>query len=94
MTSKPLRMIVTIAMDVLVVVAVALTIRLCVVFFGQLEQQGWGQLVIALTNPIVIPFGVLAIKTPYGGFFEVNTALTVVVVLLVEWILSSVRSRA
>jgi hypothetical protein len=64
------------------------------VFFGQLAAQEWGKIVVALTNPLIIPFGVAAIKTPYGGSFEVNTALTVMVVLLVEWGLSGIRARA
>ncbi len=67
MSSKPVRTLITIIMDLLVVVAIVLTVRLCVVFFGQLAAQGWGQTVIALTNPLIIPFGVAAIKTPYGG---------------------------
>lgn len=94
MNGKPVRTFITIVMDLFVVVAIALTARLCVVFFGQLAAQGWGQIVIALTNPLVIPFGVAAIKTPYGGSFEVNTALTIVVVLLAEWVLSGIRARA
>jgi hypothetical protein len=81
-------------MDLFVVVAIALTIRLCVVFFGQLAAQGWGKAVVALTSPLLIPFGVAPIKTPYGGAFEVITALTIVVVLLVEWVLSGIRNRA
>jgi hypothetical protein len=81
-------------MDLFVVVAIALTARLCIVFFGQLAAQGWGKTVIALTSPLVIPFGVSAIKTPYGGAFEVITALTIAVVLLVEWVLSGIRVRA
>jgi hypothetical protein len=81
-------------MDLLVVVAVALTARLCIVFFGQLAAQGWGKAVVALTSPLVVPFGVAAVKTPYGGRFEVNVALTIVVVLLVEWVLSGIRARA
>jgi hypothetical protein len=81
-------------MDLFVVVAIALTARLCIVFFGQLAAQGWGKTIIALTSPLVIPFGVSAIKTPYGGGFEVATALTIVVVLLVEWVLSGIRVRA
>ena len=92
--SRPLRTLITIVMDLLVVVAIALTARLCVVFFGQLMAQGWGKTIVALTNPLVIPFGVAAIKTPYGGWFQVNTALTIVVVLLAEWLLSGVRARA
>ena len=94
MSSKPVRTLITIVMDLLVVVAIILTVRLCVVFFGQLAAQGWGQTVIALSSPLILPFGVAAIKTPYGGVFEVTTALTIVVVLLVEWVLSGVRARA
>jgi hypothetical protein len=81
-------------MDLFVVVAIALTARLCIVFFGQLAAQGWGKTVIALTGPLVIPFGVSGIKTPYGGTFEVVTAFTILVVLLVEWVLSGIRARA
>jgi hypothetical protein len=92
--SRPLRTLITIVMDLFVIVAIALTVRLCIVFFGQLAAQGWGKTVIALTSPLVIPFGVSAIKTPYGGSFEVITALTIAVVLLVEWVLSGIRVRA
>ncbi len=94
MSARPVRTLITIVMDLFVVVAIALTARLCVVFFGQLAAQGWGKTIIALTNPLVIPFGVSAIKTPYGGSFEVATALTIVVVLLLEWMLSGIRNRA
>ncbi len=94
MSSKPVRTLITVIMDLLVVVAILLTVRLCVVFFGQLAAQGWGQTVIVLSNPLILPFGVAAIKTPYSGTFEVTTALTIVAVLLVEWVLSGVRARA
>lgn len=94
MSARPVRTLITIVMDLFVVVAIALTARLCVVFFGQLAAQAWGKTIIALTNPLVIPFGVSAIKTPYGGSFEVATALTIVVVLLLEWMLSGIRNRA
>ena len=94
MKSRPVRTLITIIMDLFVVVAIALTIRLVVVFFGQLAAQSWGKTVIALTSPLVIPFGVTAIKTPYGGSFQVVTALTILVVLLIEWLLSGIRNRA
>jgi hypothetical protein len=92
--SRPVRTLITIVMDLFVVVAIALTARLCIVFFGQLAAQGWGKTVVALTSPLVVPFGVAAVKTPYGGRFEVNVALTIVVVLVVEWVLSGIRARA
>lgn len=81
-------------MDILVVLAIALTVRLVVVFFGQLAAQGWGHAVVAITDRMVIPFGVSAIKTPYGGVFDVQAALTIVVLLGAEWVLSGVRARA
>jgi len=92
--SRPVRTLITVVMDLFIVVAIALTARLCIVFFGQLAAQGWGKAVIVLTSPVIIPFGVAAIKTPYGGGFEVNTVLMIVVVLLVEWLLSGIRARA
>ena len=94
MNSGPVRTLITIVMDLFVVVAIALTARLCIVFFGQLAAQGWGRTVIGLTGPLVIPFGVSSIKTPYGGAFEVATVFTILVVLLVEWVLSGIRARA
>lgn len=91
--SNPVRTIITIVMDALVVVAIAETARLVVRFFGQLAAQGWGEALIALTNPVTIPFGIEAIKTPYGGIFDVDAAVTIAVLLVIEWILSIVRSR-
>jgi hypothetical protein len=94
MGSRPVRTIIMVFMDILIVVAVALTLRVVVMFFGQLASQSWGQAVIVLTQRLVIPFGVAAIKTPYGGRFDVNAALTIFAVLAVEWVLSSIRDRA
>lgn len=92
--SKPVRSILTILMDILVVVAIAETLRLVIRFFGQLSAQGWGEVVIAFTDPVTLPLGLEAIKTPYGGVFDVNAAVTVVLLLVFEWVLSVARSRA
>jgi len=97
--SKPVRTIFTVIMDILIVVAIALTVRMVIMFFGQLAAQGWGEAVIALTNPFVFPFGQMfgfdaLIATPYGGAFDADAALTVVALLVIEWMLSIVRSRA
>ena len=81
-------------MDVLIACAVAVTARLCVGFFGQLAALGWGKAILAFTKMLVIPFGFHAIKTPYGGVFDVNAAATIGVLLVAEWILSGIRSRA
>lgn len=93
MSSRPARTFVTVVMDVLVVLAIVLTVGLVVAFFGQLAAQPWGRSVLALCKPLVIPFGISPIRTPYGGVFSVNAALTIVVLLAVEWVLSGIRSR-
>jgi hypothetical protein len=92
--NKPVRQVLTIVMDLLVIVAVADTVRMVVRFFGAFADKSWGELIVALTSPITIGFGFEAIKTPYSGVFDVNAALTVLAVLVVEWVLSIVRSRA
>jgi len=84
----------TIVMNLLVVLAVAMTIRLVVLFFGQLSAQGWSEAIVALTDPITIPAGLEGIKTPYGGVFDIEAAVTVVLLLVGEWVLSVFRSRA
>jgi len=81
-------------MNLIIAVAVALTLRLTVEFFGQLASQDWGKAVVAFTNPAMIPFGFHSIKTPYGGIFDVNAAIMVALLLVAEWILSGIRSRA
>lgn len=91
---NPVRALLTIIMDVLVLVAIVDVARLIVVFFGELAKLGWAQAIIAFTDYLVIPFGVRPIPTPYGGNFEVNVALTIVGLMLVEWVLSIARSQA
>jgi len=93
MSSRPAKTLITVVMDILVVIAAVLTATLVIVFFGQLASQPWAHSLVALTKPLIIPFGIAPIKTPYGGIFSVNIALTVVVLLAVEWVLSEVRSR-
>lgn len=97
--TNPLRTVFTVLMDLLIVVAIALTVRMVVMFFGQLAAQGWGQALVALTDPVTLPFGAwlgfgARITTPYGGVFDAEAGLTVVALLVVEWVLSIIRSRA
>lgn len=91
--SSTARTLLTILMDILVACAIAMTLRLFVEFFGQFASQSWGKAVIAFTNPLIIPFGFHAIRTPYHGVFDVNAALMVAAFLLLEWVLSGIRSR-
>ena len=92
MSNRPGKVIVTIIMDLLIVCAVAVTVRIGVRFSGQFAAQHWGKVFVAYTSMLVIPFGFHAIKTPYGGVFDVTAALTILVVLVVEWILEGVRT--
>ena len=92
-SSRALYTVLTIVMNLLIACAVTVTLRLLVEFFGQLAHADWGKAVIAYASPLVIPFGAHPVKTPYGGFFDLNAALTIGVYLLLEWVISSVRSR-
>ena len=93
MSSKSGRTLLTVVMNVLVFVAIALTVRLVVMFFGQIASMDWAKAVVSVTNLLVIPFGIEPIKTPYGGVFDANAALTILVVLVAEWVLSLARGR-
>jgi hypothetical protein len=91
-SSRP-RGVLTVVMNVLVFVAILLTIRLVVMFFGQIASQEWAKTVVSVTDLVVVPFGIDAIKTPYGGVFDANAALTILLVLVIEWVLSLIRGR-
>lgn len=77
----------------LIAVAIALTARVVVLFFGTLAAQGWAEAIVTITDRFVIPFGIEPIKTPYGGIFDVDASLTIVVVVVGEWLLSLARGR-
>lgn len=93
-SSRPLRTIITVIMDVLVVVAVVLCAGLVVEFFGAVSGTDWGQAILRVTEAIDIPLGVADIGNNYGGVFDVEAAGTVVVLLVAEWLLSIARRQA
>lgn len=80
-------------MNTLVVVAFTLTARLVVAFFGGLSASAPGTFVLRATDFITIPFGILPINTPYGGVLDGDGALSILVVMGVEWLLTRVRAR-
>lgn len=94
MAAKPARTLITILMDLLVVLAVLLTVAVVVSFFGALSSQTWGEAILKIADLVTIPFGVAAYKTPYGGVLNIDAALTVGLLLLAEWGLSVMRGRA
>lgn len=94
MAAKPVRTILTIVMDLLVLLAVCLTIGVVVRFFGGLSGTEVGEQYLRFVTVITLPLGLEAFKTPYGGVFDVNATVSVGIVLLVEWALSVARRRA
>lgn len=94
MSSNSSRTLLTVVMNVLILVAILLTVRLVVMFFGQIASLEWAKTYVSVTNLLVIPFGIEAIKTPYGGVFDANAALTILLLLVVEWVLSLARGRS
>jgi hypothetical protein len=90
-SSRPVRRVFVVAMNILIACAALVTVRVGVRFFGQWSSQAWGKAVVALTSPLVINFGLHPIKTPYGGVFDVNAATVVVIYVVVEWVLSRVN---
>jgi len=91
--NKAFRTIITVIMDLLVVIAIALTARIVVEFFGQLAATSWGKTIVSLTDILVVPTDIESVKTPYGGEFDINAAVSVMIVLAAEWLLSVIRSR-
>jgi hypothetical protein len=94
MGGRATRTLLTVAVNILIVLAIALAFRQFLVFSSRIAHLGWAQTYDLLTARLVIPFGTSPIKTPYGGVFDVNNALSVVTFLVAEWLLSVVRDRA
>ncbi|MBI5232258.1 MAG: hypothetical protein HY876_08855 [Coriobacteriales bacterium] len=91
--SRTGRIVVLIIMDLIIVVAVLLTARVLVEFFGTLASQSWAEALVRLTDPIA-GFGIGAdVKTPYGGVFDLAATTVILALLLIEWVLSLVKSR-
>ncbi|MDF1541713.1 MAG: hypothetical protein P1P71_01170 [Anaerosomatales bacterium] len=85
--------ILTLFMNVLFFVAVLITGRVVIEFFGALAMTTAGGAIVSVTDIVIIPAGVAGVRTPYGGVFDVDAAITVGVVLVLEWALSVVRAR-
>jgi hypothetical protein len=94
MGGRAARTVLTVVVDILIVLAIALACRQFIVFSSRIAHQSWAQAFDALTSRFVIPFGVADIKTPYGGVFDVDNALTVLILVGAEWVLSGLRDRA
>ena len=80
-------------MNMLIIVAVLLTARVVVLYFGVLSGTPPAEALIAGTNLFVLPLGVDEVRSLYGGYFDANASVTIMLILLVEWLLSALRAR-
>lgn len=94
MAGKAVHSVLSIVVWVLILILVALSIRQVIRFSGQVASQDWAMAFRMLSDNFVIPFNQKAIRTPYGGWFDVDNALTIVAVLAAEWGMSRVRDAA
>lgn len=85
------RLLLTVVMNVLLVVAALLLARIVIGFFGRFDASPLATQFMDLTAPLVRDFGFEAIKTPYGGVFDVNTGALLVATFAAEWFVAVVR---
>ncbi|MGV8082749.1 MAG: hypothetical protein AB2L09_03810 [Coriobacteriia bacterium] len=80
--------------NILLVWAAALAIRVVVAFFGGIAIYPFPAAFLQVTRAIVVPFGAGTVTSPYGGSFLADTALTMLLLLVVEWAISSRAMRS
>jgi hypothetical protein len=80
-------------MDALIVWAACIALAIVVRFFGVLSTGRVATAYLRFVRGITLPLDAPSVATPYGGIFDAAAALTVVVLLLVEWLLSLLRDR-
>lgn len=85
------RMALLVIMNVLLAVGLILVARLAMAFFRPLRAAPIFPPLAALSDPLVLPVKIAAIKTPFGGLFEVTAAATILIILVLEYVLGVVR---
>jgi len=86
-----LRLLLTVVMDVLLVIAALLLARIVIGFFGHLSSATWAVQYMDLTQGLVPSFGLGHMASPYRGVFDFNAGAMLGAVLLGEWALAFVR---
>jgi hypothetical protein len=76
-----------------VLVMLALLTRLVFEFFGELHRVALYKQVHSVTGHFLLPVHLPAFKTPYGGVFDSLAALSLVVVVGIEYVLSILRKN-
>lgn len=94
MAAKGVHAVLSLLVWALMLVLVVLSVRQLIVFFGQVSSQEWARAVKMIANPLVMPFGQTDVRSPYGGKFDVDNALTIGIVLMAEWGLSRMKDHA
>jgi hypothetical protein len=92
--SREDRMVIAITalMDVVLVLAILLLLRLVTGFFQTLSVSQTGTWYLAVTSHLVPPVaGDWAVRSPYGGVFSVDTGIVIVFLLFTEWALAKAR---
>lgn len=85
--------VLTVVMNLLVAVAIALALHIVIQFFGGLARSNLGEAYVAISQYLVIPFALPDLRTPYGGVFDLDATATMIAVLLIEWFLSVIRGK-
>ncbi len=85
------RLVLTLIMNLLIVFGLLLLIRLFLVFFLPLHSVAIYKPLVSLTNPLVLPLQFSNIPTSFRGSFEVNTTISLLAILVVEYLMSVVR---
>ena len=94
MAGRTARSLLTVVVNLLIFLIILLSIRQLVLFSGQIAAQSWAKAFDQIARHLAIPFGQPDIRTPYHGVFDVDNALTILVVVLADWGLSAIRDRA
>ncbi len=80
-------------MDALVVIAAGLAFRVVVQYFGVLAGTTLGSAYLRVSAIFVLPLGLSDVRSLYGGSFDANAALTVIICLIAEFGLARWRDR-
>lgn len=93
MSFNPLRIFFGAMGYALLGIALALTAVIVSKFFGRLAAHPIGELLIDMSTILAIPAALPLIRTPYGGVFDLNLVITLVAVIVCEWLLSVAKGR-
>lgn len=93
MTLTQRRSLITLGMNVLVVLAALVALGVVISYFGTLASTRVGEAYLELTDFLILPLGLPHVRSVYGGVFDVNAAMTVIIFLVLEWALGVWRSR-